>query len=412
MMPYDKVVRQLKRLGYTGKENISDYWFANYLKLRPKIYGKGVFDERFGTQVRWKSDIGIVCREAILKYINQKIKANNEKRFSEFDSNEFSKHLSDKKFKNQIHPISNSIAIIDFKDFKFEYGNKTLDINDFEYSFHSSRSNYIDLTGIDLTGIRLEDCIFKNISFSCVNFNNSYLSQVTFENCNLGYCSFKNAHLTCIRLNDTLISGNFEGATLNAIYPFNDRSVHVPFEIKKISYFKLLSLSIRSLNSKNRIIFKNKKHTHFIAVTTKELESDHLTELKNYIDWYQKTLDNSHAPIRNSFRKRFNYFLSVLFTKNWTSFTVLAIWFLIINIFFSTFIYFGYSHFNTSDGIFKPDLFQSFYHSIITFSVLGYGDLKPVDNLGRALILCEALIGYVVLGLFIFLLNRKIEKKV
>jgi hypothetical protein len=142
------------------------------------------------------------------------------------------------------------------------------------------------------------------------------------------------------------------------------------------------------------------------------MEADHLLEIKNYIDWYQKSLDNSHAPVRNTFGKRFNYFLSVLFTKNWTSFSVLAIWFLIINIIFSVLIFFGYSHFSIPNGCFNPDFFQAFYHSIITFSILGYGDLTPVDNIGRCLIMCEAIIGYLILALFIFLLSRKIEKKI
>ena len=72
--------------------------------------------------------------------------------------------------------------------------------------------------------------------------------------------------------NNTLINGDFKNASLNAIIPFNDKTIHVPFDIKKISYINLLSLSIRSLNSKKTISFKTKRHTHFTAVDTKEIE--------------------------------------------------------------------------------------------------------------------------------------------
>lgn len=412
MIQYEKVVKRLNKLGFSQNENISDFWFANRDRLMSQIYGKHRHDGRFCAQVRWKSEIGIVCRDAILNYINQKITTHKEKISQEFFHVKFEEQLSDKKFKNQIPSFTNLFVVIDFKDFSFEFKNKTLTIDDFEYSFPCQRSNYIDLTGIDLTGIKLENCIFRNTSFSCVNFSNSYLFQVTFENCNLGYCIFRNANISSIRLKDTLISGDFKNASLNAITPFNDITIHVPFDIKKISYFSLLYISILSLDTKKIISFRNRKHTHFVAVETKEIEADHLLEIKNYIDWYQKSLDNSHAPVRNTFGKRFNYFLSVLFTKNWTSFSVLAIWFLIINIIFSVLIFLGSSHFRLPNGCFKPDFFQTFYHSIITFSILGYGDLTPVDNIGRFLIMCEAIIGYIILALFIFLLSRKIEKKI
>lgn len=412
MIPYEKIVKKLKKHGYTSDVNISDYWFANKDKLMPKIYGKGRYDDRFEKQVRWKSDIGIVCRKAIISYINQKIENHRNKRFNEHFSLDFKKRLSDKSFKHQIPSLSGLFIDIDFKDFSFKYRNETLTIDDFEYKFPGARTKYVDLTGIDLTGIRLENCVFKKTSFSCTNFSNSNFHQVTFENCNLGYCTFGNAHLTGIRLINTLISGDFKDAFLNAIVPFNDKTIHVPFEIKKISYLNLLSLSIRSLNNKKVISNKKKKHTHFIAVDTKEIVADHLVEIKNYIDWYQNAMDKSHAPVRNTFGKRFNYFLSVLFTKNWTSFSVLAAWYLFINIVFSTIIYFGSCHFKTSSGIFNPDFFQAFYHSIVTFSILGFGNLTPVDNVGRLLIMCEAIFGYIILGLFIFLLSRKIEKKI
>lgn len=411
MIPYKKIERQLKKLGLTQDENISDFWFKNLDRLMPLIYGKGHHNEQFGKQVRWKSDIGEVCQEAIRKYIVLKIKEHRDKSFNEFDREQFHRSLKDPKYKNKFFINSDLYLNIDFQDFTFTYKDKVLTINDFEYLFPSARTNYTDLSGIDLAGIRLENCVFKNVSFSLSNFDNSYFHQVKFENCNLGYCSFKNAHLVSINLIHTLISGNFEGATLNVIYPLNDRTIHLPFEIKKINYFDLLKLSFLFFNSKRIITLKNKKHTHFLANTTKDIESPHLLELKNYIDWYQDSFGDPHSPVRNTFTKKIKFFLSVLFTKNWTSINVLAAWFFLINIFYSILIYFGHSHFRTSSDLFKPDIFQSFYHSMITFSILGYGDLNPIDNWGRMLVLSEAIIGFIILGLFIFLLSRKIEKK-
>jgi len=411
MVPYKKIERQLRKLGYTKNDNISDFWFENKDRLMPIIYGKGHHNEQFSKQVRWKSEIGEVCQEAVRKYINLKIKEHRDKRFNDFDREEFHRNLKDPKYKNNFIISTDLYCNIDFKDFTFNYKNEALTINDFEYLFPGARTNYTDLTGIDLSGVKLEDCVFKNVSFSLSKFDNSYFHQVIFENCHLGYCSFKNAHLVSGNLIHTLISGNFEGATLNVIYPLNDRIIHLPFEIEKIGYFDLLKLSYLFFNSKRNITLMDKKYTHFLANTTNEIESPYLLELKNYIDWYQESFGDPHSPVRNTFAKKFRFFLSVLFTKNWTSIYVLAAWFLLINIFYSALIYFGHSHFRTSSEFFKPDIFQSFYYSMITFSILGYGDLNPIDNWGRILVLSEAIIGYIILGLFIFLLSRKIEKK-
>jgi uncharacterized protein YjbI with pentapeptide repeats len=408
MIPYNEIVKRLKNLGYSENENISDFWFANKDQLIPKLYGKRIHDSRIGLQVRWKSEIGIICQTAIKEYILYKIKSHQEKKIKEFIPNNFDEILKNKEFKHRAINTSDLFLIIDLKDFRFEFQNRMLTIDDFEYRFPMERSNYTDLSGIDFSGIKINNCTFKNIAFSCVNFDNSNLSQINFDNCNLGNCSFRNAKLSHLNLKNTMISGNFEGSVLFNIKPFNDTTIHSPFIIKRISYFKLLYDCISALFAKKTFVLKNENHTRFSNIATKELELPNNIELKNYIEWYQKSYETPHA----SFNNRFSHFLAVLLTKNWTSFTVLAVWFLLINIFFSFAIYFGQCHFNLSGDLFKPDIFQSFYYSIITFSILGYGDLVPIDNWGRLLILCEAVIGYIILGLSIFLLSRKIEKKI
>lgn len=49
-----------------------------------------------------------------------------------------------------------------------------------------------------------------------------------------------------------------------------------------------------------------------------------------------------------------------------------------------------------------------FYFSTVTISSLGYGDITPVTFLGKVLAEIEVILGYVMLGLFITLLQKKI----
>ena len=65
-------------------------------------------------------------------------------------------------------------------------------------------------------------------------------------------------------------------------------------------------------------------------------------------------------------------------------------------------IYFNYG----PDGA-KGDTLASVYFSIVTFTTLGYGDIKPVDELVRILCGIQALLGATLMGLFVGSVARK-----
>ena len=59
-----------------------------------------------------------------------------------------------------------------------------------------------------------------------------------------------------------------------------------------------------------------------------------------------------------------------------------------------------------SAALFKPDLFDSLYFSVVTFTTLGYGDIT-VSGLLRIVVICEAFCGIFIMPLFIVALSRK-----
>ena len=52
--------------------------------------------------------------------------------------------------------------------------------------------------------------------------------------------------------------------------------------------------------------------------------------------------------------------------------------------------------------------FDSFYFSVITFTTLGYGDILPLNNIAKAVVISEVLIGFVMLGLLVGIISRKV----
>jgi len=82
-----------------------------------------------------------------------------------------------------------------------------------------------------------------------------------------------------------------------------------------------------------------------------------------------------------------------------------TLFFGIFIIIFASFFYMGAGLLNNG-VIFKPNFFEAFYFSVITFTTVGYGDISPF-GLARLLAMLEAFSGVFIMPLFIVGLSRK-----
>ena len=51
---------------------------------------------------------------------------------------------------------------------------------------------------------------------------------------------------------------------------------------------------------------------------------------------------------------------------------------------------------------------NNIYFSVVTFTTLGYGDIVPLSVLGKVLVLIEVMVGYVMLGLLVGIISRRV----
>jgi hypothetical protein len=55
--------------------------------------------------------------------------------------------------------------------------------------------------------------------------------------------------------------------------------------------------------------------------------------------------------------------------------------------------------------------FTPFYFSVVTFTTLGFGDVKPKTIIGELLVTSEVIIGYITLGLLLAVLAEKLARR-
>ncbi len=75
------------------------------------------------------------------------------------------------------------------------------------------------------------------------------------------------------------------------------------------------------------------------------------------------------------------------------------------------FIYYwmGARHFDI--GELEFELLTTIYYSVVTFTTLGFGDVKPITRPGLAIVMVEVIVGYIMLGGLIAILANKVARR-
>lgn len=268
----------------------------------------------------------------------------------------------------------------------------------------------LDLAGIELNREEIAECEVRNAIFDDGSFRESTFSGVKFNNVSFGSCDFRQAVLydIVIASDCSLESCDFRNARITLLKGLNDNSVTSPFKYCVPKYFGVLAAATR--------LFRNgsyaEKHTVFKKVETKDLHDSCNKEMKEHINWYQHLMTQIEQVHERSFWNKASLFLSIVFTKYWSSFWVLAFWAISANATVALLI----SHYPIFFSFAHPNLpswnwFDAFYYCVVTFTTLGYGDVTPTNTAAQFAAGLVAVAGYFTLGILIYLIARKIDRK-
>ncbi len=394
---FNKALKLIKKQQeYNSSQNISDYWFNNIVKLSGVLNKKWPnYSTTFSLFIRWHSDIGRKCREEIHNYIREiqeiQKKANQEQR---------------NRSKNTNNIIYNK-SQINFNSFTFTFKNKAYNLQDFANKFNNSDIiELYDLRGIDLSGIRIEDCIISNCCFAYANFSNSYIHQTDFNNCIFTNANFDNAKLLAINYDDKTSFGNIsiKNTFINVV---NLKGFLKPKNLEIVSYCWLIKEFLKALFSKtsNNSINSNKNHTVFWLLDTRNNTEKENIEFISYVDWFQYITTKIYNIREESILNKVRFFLALITTKYYSSCKILVFFSCIINTIYSSIYYFLRTDFKNI-----KDFGDCIYFSIVTFTTLGFGDITPKEHGAQFFIISEVIVGYTILGVFVFLLSKKISK--
>jgi hypothetical protein len=413
MKSYESILTILKQNGYDETTNVSDFYFNNRERLDPLIFGPNYHSDEFANRIKWKSEFGVACVNAIKRYIEEKLYHHetivNQKFFSQH-------HLmmNDPEWQKKVKFDPEELYVtIDFSDFSFQYQNRSWTINEFTYSFKTGRiGGQLDLIGIDLSGISLKNCRLVGLCFGNANFDNATMSHVELIATTFQDTSFRHANLGGIHVKNGSYfnSADFTTTGVFGIYPLGDKCLTEPFKYTEISYFYLLKITIKSLlHIKSHSVpgRESGRHTAFANNPTSEMTLPQTRALKEYITWYQFTMDKVVDFPNIPFLKKVGFLFSVIATKHWTSYWALAFFALILNFIYPSLFLLCSHHFEQL----SDNYFTLFYDSMLIFTSLGLEGIKPISPIGQILVISETISGYVVLALFVFLLARKVEWK-
>lgn len=391
------VFKILRSLGMRERESPGEFCFLNREAVVKAINARfpPTAFQCFETQIRWRTPIGQDAEKAVRQYINTQQAVNS----SAINAAWAQSH----------QPIHQLTFILDFTNFSFVSGGQRYTLNDLQELYPNPKVQpHANLSGIDLSGIRINHCVIRNVSLANANLDGSSLGGLHLENTFLTGASLRNARLGQLRFtNSSFAEVDISGAFLNAVQ-LDGHCIPGEFTFSEVSYAYLLKALLFSIFRQNGFSEAGsnikRPHTVFLFNNTSGLSGLRNSRIKHYIEWYDYVFRKLSTFKLLSFNEKFRFSIALIYTKVWGSLSVLAFQGLILNLVFATYYYFNNDKFNHLP---PDDFLSSFYFSIVTFVTLGYGDIFPKIGGGQIAVMLEVILGYITLGAFVFLIGQR-----
>lgn len=228
-----------------------------------------------------------------------------------------------------------------------------------------------DLRGAELQEAILEEAEFQSAVLAFANFEGADLTNTNLEGADLQWAVFRNANFWKANLRGAYLRGaNLESTNVTGV-KFDRSSLQQNFQ------------GIRVATCYGSQMFKSFAQ-----------DQDYIEELRAS-GWWGCAV----------------FWIWLILADCGRSLLLAACWPLGLATLFGYIYYFcmGPSHFKVDHLPFE--LSSMIYYSFVTFTTLGFGDIKPIIPGAAALVMAEVIIGYVMLGLLISILANKVARR-
>lgn len=263
-----------------------------------------------------------------------------------------------------------------------ECNNLFKNIQYFPNEFKSDSRHPIMMNGKTFIEVSFKDTDFVNVRFINCVFEKCLFIGATITDCEFTNCKFTNTNTSKLKIKNCLIDP--------VIFDSN-------FDLKVDS-----NIAIDLYHS----LYKNSSESHQPEYAIESLYRMKVAE--------RKQLDSKRA--RNTIDKKLyvkekmKHIVSD-FVSGYGLRVSKVLRFLLIVIVFFTIINYALSSFFFKDGQLFT-LIDSFYFTCVTITTLGYGDITPSTQIGKFFVVFQALVGFVVISLFLSAVaNRALRSK-
>jgi hypothetical protein len=273
-----------------------------------------------------------------------------------------------------------------------------------EAHLHEARLEHANLAGAHLENANLMEARLENADLSGAHLENAILIEAHLENAHLREAHLENAILSGASLeNANLMETHLENALLRGA-DFTDANV------TRLSYVGPASVSEKRtqlwdwlgnpIPYRKRVIRGRYQGIRGLSSCYGNRIFVRDASDQDYLDTIEEQL--------HTWWGRFAFWLWGL-TDYGRSFMSVVV-FASMLIFVFGLVYSRSPGMITADGR-CPTPFTPYYFSIVTYTTLGFGDVKPHNLAGEILVSIEVILGYITLGLLLAVLGDKVARR-
>jgi hypothetical protein len=263
----------------------------------------------------------------------------------------------------------------------------------FDSTLVNANLKMASLAGADLSGAKLEGAELYKVDLSGASLIGADLSNVYLAEANLKMADLRGVNLQGTNLGrTTLLRADIEGANLRNADIYGADLTDMTYGAYKT--MKGHFYGIRGLGSSygNALFVRDARDQDYLDTLENTIEATSSKGLRHWKRFWFRAwgLIDYGRSLGRVFA--FAFIMAMTFG---------TIYFLDYNL--------GLGFLEYSSAGTSP--LSPYFHSIVTYTKLGFGSMTPLNGIGEFLLVCEGILGYVTLGLLLSILANRVARR-